>query len=65
MPRLVKGGKWAYGWVVIGSEGEVTIPPQAWREFGFQGSKVAVCSPLVDPAQASDLVYLQASRVLV
>ena len=45
MPRLVKGGKWAYGWVVIGSEGEVTIPPQAWREFGFQGRGEALFTP--------------------
>lgn len=26
MPRLVKGGKWVYGWVVIGPKGEMTIP---------------------------------------
>jgi len=36
VPRLVKGGKWVYGWVIIGPEGNVTIPPEAWREFGFQ-----------------------------
>lgn len=36
MPRLVKGGKWTYGWVVVGPGGEITIPPKAWREFGFR-----------------------------
>jgi hypothetical protein len=36
MPRLAKGGKWVYGWVVVGSQGEMTIPPQAWREYGFR-----------------------------
>jgi hypothetical protein len=36
MPRLVKGAKWVYGWVVIGPHGEVAIPPQAWCEFGFR-----------------------------
>ena len=36
MPRLIKGGKWIYGWVVIGPEGEVTIPPEARREYGFR-----------------------------
>jgi hypothetical protein len=42
MPRVVKGGKWAYGWVVTGPEGEITIPPEAWDEFGFQaGNEVA------------------------
>ena len=45
MPRLVKGGKWTYGWVVIGPEGEITIPPEAWREFGFQAGDEAVFIP--------------------
>jgi len=45
MPRLIKGGKWAYGWVVIGPEGEITIPPQAWDEFGFQVGDEAVFTP--------------------
>jgi hypothetical protein len=45
MPRLVKGGKWAYGWVVIGPEGEITIPPEAWREFGFQAGDAAIFTP--------------------
>jgi hypothetical protein len=42
MPRLVKGGKWVYGWVVVGRRGEITIPPEAWREFGFQAGEEAV-----------------------
>ena len=45
MPRLVKGAKWTYGWVVVGPEGEVTIPPEAWREFGFQPGEEAVFTP--------------------
>ena len=45
MPRLVKGGKWAYGWVVIGPEGEIIIPSEAWREFGFQAGDEAVFTP--------------------
>ena len=45
MPRLVKGGKWAYGWVVVGREGEVTVPPEAWREFGFQDEVEALFMP--------------------
>ena len=36
MPRLAKGGKWVYGWVVVGSQREITIPPEAHREYGFQ-----------------------------
>jgi hypothetical protein len=45
MPRLVKGGKWAYGWVVVGPEGEISIPPEAWREFGFQAGDEAIFTP--------------------
>jgi hypothetical protein len=42
---LVKGGKWIYGWVVVSPEREVVIPPDAWREFGFQGGGEAVFAP--------------------
>jgi hypothetical protein len=36
MPRLVKGGKWVYGWVVVSAERKLPIPPDAWQEYGFQ-----------------------------
>jgi hypothetical protein len=42
MPRLVKGGKWVYGWVIVGPEGELTIPSDAWRDYGFQAGDEAV-----------------------
>ena len=42
MPRLVKGAKWTYGWVVIGPDREIAIPPEAWREFGFQAGDAAI-----------------------
>jgi hypothetical protein len=42
MPRLVKGGKWTYGWVVIGQGGEIVVPPEAWAEYGFQEGSEAV-----------------------
>jgi len=45
MPRLVKGAKWTYGWVVVGPKGEVTIPPEAWPEFGFEVGEEAVFTP--------------------
>ena len=35
MPRLVKGAKWAFGWVVVGPGREIAIPPAAWDEYGF------------------------------
>ena len=42
MPRLVKGGKWTYGWVIVGAERRITVPPQAWHKYGFQAGEVAV-----------------------
>jgi len=45
MPQLVKGGKWVFGWVVVGAEREIAIPPEAWREFGFQAGDEAIFTP--------------------
>jgi len=36
MPRLVKGGKWVYGWSIVGRASRVCIPPDAYREYWFQ-----------------------------
>ena len=36
MPQLVKGGKWVFGWVIVGPAGELSIPPDAWDEYRFQ-----------------------------
>ncbi|MBN2393193.1 MAG: hypothetical protein JXR84_20855 [Anaerolineae bacterium] len=45
MPRLVKGGKWTYGWVMVGSERRITIPPDAWHKYGFQAGETAIFVP--------------------
>jgi hypothetical protein len=42
MPQLVKGGKWVFGWVVVGPDGSVRLPPEAWREYGFEAGGVAI-----------------------
>ncbi len=42
MPRLVKGGKWTYGWVMVGAERRITIPPDAWRKYGFRAGEAAI-----------------------
>lgn len=42
MPRLVKGAKWTYGWVIVGPEREVVIPPDAWEEYGFRAGDEAI-----------------------
>jgi hypothetical protein len=35
MPQLVKGGKWVFGWVVVGEGGWINVPPEAWDEYGY------------------------------
>ena len=45
MPQLVKGGKWVFGWVIVGLQGELTIPPEAWDEYGLQPGEEAVFLP--------------------
>ncbi len=42
MPRLAKGGKWTFGWVVVGPRREIWIPPEAWREYGFRSGEQAL-----------------------
>ncbi|MBU2610285.1 MAG: hypothetical protein KJ606_04990 [Chloroflexi bacterium] len=36
MPQLTKGGKWVFGWAIVGPGGGIRIPPQAYAEYGFQ-----------------------------
>jgi hypothetical protein len=36
MPQLVKGGKWVFGWVSVGKKRQMSIPPIAYAEYGFQ-----------------------------
>jgi hypothetical protein len=43
MPQLVKGGKWVFGWCVVGPAGQIQIPPEAYAEYGFQtGERVII-----------------------
>jgi hypothetical protein len=45
VPQLVKGGKWVFGWVIVGPRGELAIPPEAWDEYRFQvGDEVTFIS---------------------
>ena len=36
MPRLAKGGKWVFGWSVVGRERTIWIPPDAYEEYDFE-----------------------------
>ena len=42
MPQLVKGGKWVFGWAIVGPQEELGIPPAAWVEYEFQAGEEAV-----------------------
>ena len=42
MPQLVKGGKWVFGWVVVRPGKKITVPPEAYREYGFQAGEEIV-----------------------
>jgi bifunctional DNA-binding transcriptional regulator/antitoxin component of YhaV-PrlF toxin-antitoxin module len=33
MPRLVKGGKYVYGWSEVSSEGRIVVPDEALRDY--------------------------------
>lgn len=35
MPQLVKGGKFVFGWSMVGENGNIRIPEDAWLEYGF------------------------------
>lgn len=36
MPQMNKGGKWVFGWCLVGLTGEIRIPPAAFDEYAFQ-----------------------------
>ena len=43
-----KGGKWMFGWYVVGAVGEVRIPTAAFSEHGFQAGEpiIYLCGSL-------------------
>ena len=45
MPRLVRGGKWVFGWVIVGSGRELIIPPAAWDEYDFRAGDTLAFLP--------------------
>lgn len=42
MPQIAKGGKWVFGWVVVGWNCDIRIPPEAYREYGFQSGETVI-----------------------
>jgi hypothetical protein len=42
MPQLVKGGKHTFGWSIVSETGNITIPPDAYAEYGFIEGETAL-----------------------
>lgn len=42
MPQLNKRGKWIFGWVIVRPQREITIPPEAYVEYGFQPGEAVI-----------------------
>jgi hypothetical protein len=42
MPQLAKGGKWVFGWVAVGPDRAIRIPPEAFVEYGFRSGEEVV-----------------------
>ena len=42
MPQMNKGGKWVFGWCVVGTNREIQIPPEAYAEYGFQSEELVI-----------------------
>lgn len=42
MPQIAKGGKWVFGWVIVGRNCDIRIPPEAYREYGFQPGETVI-----------------------
>jgi bifunctional DNA-binding transcriptional regulator/antitoxin component of YhaV-PrlF toxin-antitoxin module len=42
MPQLAKGGKWVFGWVAVEDDSRITIPAEAYQEYGFQAGDEVV-----------------------
>jgi len=42
MPQMSKGGKWVFGWCVVGKDQKILIPEEAFLEYGFQAGEPVV-----------------------
>jgi hypothetical protein len=42
MPRLVKGGKWVFGWALVSLNNRIRIPPDAFLEYGFEPGEMVL-----------------------
>lgn len=45
MPRLVKGGKYVFGWSKVYPDGKIIIPSEAYEEYRFQTGENIILMP--------------------
>ena len=45
MPRLVKGGKYVYGWTKVGTDGKIVVPDEAQADYKFETPNKAILVP--------------------
>ena len=45
MPQLVKGGKFVFGWCLIGEDGGIALPEAARQEYGFRPDETVALLP--------------------
>ncbi|MGD2066420.1 MAG: hypothetical protein PVI43_04530 [Candidatus Bathyarchaeota archaeon] len=45
MPRLVKGGKYVYGWSEVGNNGKIVVPSEALTEYNFETPSNVIMMP--------------------
>jgi hypothetical protein len=41
----MKGAKWVFGWVIVGEDGRIRIPPEAWARYHFRAGDEAIFLP--------------------
>jgi len=45
MPQLAKGGKHVFGWSTVRADGTITIPPEAFSEYGLREGENVILMP--------------------
>ncbi|MDP8213616.1 MAG: hypothetical protein RAO92_05045 [Candidatus Euphemobacter frigidus] len=50
MPKLIQGGNYVYGWIVVGADGSIPLPDELRTEYGIEGEQ--------------DMILIQGSEAL-
>ena len=61
MPQLVKGGKYVFGWVKIQKDFSLTIPNEAYSEYGFSPNEDGI---LMEGSKRSGGFGISSERLL-